>query len=235
MSTQLFYFVRHGQSILNDRGIRQDAHGQLSDKGVEQAHVTGERLEEEQKEKGHIEKILCSPFDRTRETAAIINEHLKIKTPIEYSDLLAERRNPSAIVGKSMDDPEIRKIVDTIDHSYHDDDFRYSDEENFSDLRDRARACLSYLETHTETRILVVTHGIFLKMLIAYMLYGDELNAQDYNKLSFFNPSNNAGITVCQYQSGIFHSKWFAPKPRERWKLVVWDDHIDLRGKNTII
>ena len=80
-----------------------------------------------------------------------------------------------------------------------------------------------------------MTHGIFLKMLIAYMLYGDELSAQDYNKLSFFNPSNNAGITICEYTGGIFGSNWFAPRPRERWKLVVWDDHVDLRGKNTII
>ncbi len=235
MSTHLFYFVRHGQSILNDKGIRQGSVGQLSDKGVEQAHITGERLAEEQSEHGKIQKILCSPFDRTRETADIINMHLKVKSRIEYTPLLAERRNPTEIIGQSVDDLEVRKIVNLIDHSYHDDTYRFSDEENFSDLRDRARDCLAYLETQKSKKILVVTHGIFLKMLIAYMLYRDTLTAADYNKLSYFNPSNNAGITVCELKKGIFGTMFGAPKAEKRWKLIVWDDHIDIKGRNTTI
>lgn len=235
MAHHLFYFVRHGQSILNDRGIRQDSHGQLSERGVEQAHITGERMAEEQSGNGKVDVILCSPYDRTRETADIINMHLKVKTPIVYNDLLAERRNPSEIIGRSVDDPEVRKIVDIIDHSYHDDTFRYSDEENFADLRDRAKQCLEFLETRKEKRILVVTHGIFLKMLIAYMINHDELTAHEYNKLSFFNPSNNAGITVCEYTNGLFNTSLFAPRPENRWKLITWDDHIDLSGHNTTI
>ncbi len=230
MSKHLFYFVRHGQSLLNERGIRQDGHGQLSDRGVEQAHITGERLAEEQRINGHINIIVASPYDRTRETADIINAHIKVKKPIEYSDLLIERRNPTKIIGQSIEDPEIRKIVDMIDHSYHGDDFRYADEENFADLRNRAAACLEFLERRHEKKVLVVTHGIFLKMLVAYMTHGDDLTSQEYNKLSFFNPSNNAGITVAQYSKGLF-----APKHSERWRLLVWDDHIDLKGRNTII
>lgn len=235
MSHHLFYFVRHGQSILNAQGIRQGSTGQLSDIGVEQAHITGERLAEEQADNGKIDKILCSPFDRTRETADIINMHLQVKTPIEYSPLLAERRNPKEIIGHSVDELEVQKIINLIDHSYHDDNYRFSDEENFADLRDRAKQCLNYLESQKDKKILVVTHGIFLKMLIAYMLNRDELTADTYNKLSYFNPSNNAGITVCELQKGWFGSTFHQPKPKDRWKLIVWDDHIDLKGKKTII
>jgi len=235
MANHLFYFVRHGQSILNDRGIRQDRHGQLSERGVEQAHITGERLAEEQAEHGKMSVILCSPFDRTRETADIINMHLKVKKPIVYSELLAERRNPTEIIGRSVDDPEVRKIVDLIDHSFHDDDYRYSDEENFADMKERAKKCLAFLESRHEKRIIVVTHGIFLKILIAYMLNGDALTAHDYNKASYLNPSNNAGITVCQYTNGLFNTSLFAPKREQRWKLIAWDDHINLRGHNTTI
>ncbi len=235
MATYLYYFVRHGQSFLNEKGIRQGSVGQLSDKGVEQAHITGERLFEEQKEHGPIDLILCSPFDRTRETADIINAHLHVKTPIEYSELLAERRNPSEIIGKSVEDPDVERIVDLMDHSYHNDDFRFSDEENFADLKERAKKCLIYLETKKQKRVLVVTHGIFLKMLIAYMQNHDQLTASIYNKLSFFNPANNAGITVCALRTGFMDGKLFAPKENEKWKLVVWDDHIDLKGKNTTI
>lgn len=235
MSTHFFYFVRHGQSILNARGIRQTNIGQLSDKGVEQAHITGERLAEEQSANGKMKLIVCSPFDRTKETAAIIKEHLKYKGEIEYSDLLAERRNPSEIIGKSVDDIEVRRIVDTIDHSFHDDVYRYSDEENFTDLKERAKKCLAYLETKKAKRVVVVTHGIFLKMLIAYMVTGDTLTASEYNRLSYLNPSNNAGITVCAYNYPAFGIKAFGPKGKDRWTMIVWDEHIDLKGKNTTI
>lgn len=230
MRQHIFYFVRHGQSILNEKRIRQDSKGQLSDRGVEQAHVAGERLLKEQQQNGKIEVILCSPYDRTKETAAIINEHLKVKKPIEYSELLAERKNPSYIVGKSTDDPEIKKIVDLMDNTYHDDDFRISDEENFKDLKVRAKKCLAYLEKRREKKVLVVTHGIFLKMLIAYINIGDSLTAKDYNKISYFYPSNNAGITVAGYIDGFF-----APPKNERWTLLVWDDYYDIKGKNTFI
>lgn len=230
MRTHTFYFVRHGQSILNAKHIRQGAEGSLSEKGVEQAHITGERLAEEQTLTGKMQIILVSPYERTKETAEIIAAHIKYKKPLEFNDLLKERRNPSSIVGKSADDPEVARIIDMMDHAYHADDFRISDEENFADLRDRAKACLTYLETQSKKRIVVVTHGIFLKMLIAYMLYREDLTAQTYNKLSFFNPANNAGITVCTYKNGLF-----APRKSKRWQLVAWDDHVDLKGRNTTI
>lgn len=230
MRRHIFYFIRHGQSLFNERKIRQDSHGQLSDRGVEQAHITGERLHEEAIKHGKINVILCSPYDRTKETAAIINEHLKVKKPIEYSPLLAERRNPSQIIGKSTDDPEIKKIVDLMDHTYHSDDYRFSDEENFLDLKARAKECLKYLEKRSEKKIVVVTHGIFLKMLIAYISIGDSLTAKDYNKISFLNPSNNASVTVAEYVNGFF-----APPKEKRWTLLVWDDHYDIKGRDTII
>jgi broad specificity phosphatase PhoE len=241
MATHIFYFVRHGQSILNAKGIRQGSAGQLSEKGVEQAHITGERLAEEQTSvRKKMDVILASPYDRTRETAAIIAEHLHIEKPIEYIELFRERRNPSSIIGKSADDYETGRIIDLMDRSYHSDDFRFADEENFSDLRDRAKACLEFLEkrasTMHEKRVVVVTHGIFLKMLIAYLIHRDELNAQEYNKLSFLNPANNAGITVCTYDAGLFDKGYFAPKkPGLRWQLIAWDQHTETKGRNTTI
>jgi broad specificity phosphatase PhoE len=213
MRKHLFYFVRHGESILNSKGIRQGADGSLSDKGKAQADITGQRLKNRK-----IEVLLVSPYTRTKETAAEINKYLD--KPIEYNDLLKERRNPSEIVGRSVSDPVVMHIVDQIDKSYHLDNYRFSDEENFEDLRDRAKALLAHLETRKEKTVLVVTHGIFLKMFIAYMLYGDKLTASGYNKLSFFNASNNAAITVCQYVDG-----WFAPPKEKRWTLLGWDDY----------
>lgn len=210
---KIFYFVRHGESIMNAKGLRQGPDGSLSEKGVEQAHITGERL------KMHpIEAVIASPFERTKETAETINEHLK--KPLRYSPLLIERRNPSEIVGKSVRDPEIGKIIDIIDKSYHDDNFRYSDEENFADLKERAKKALEFLAIQPEKTLLVVTHSIFLKMIVAYIVEGEKLNASLYNKLSFLNSSNNASITICEYRKGFF-----LPRSKKGWKLLIWDEY----------
>lgn len=215
MSRKTFYFVRHGESLLNAQGIRQGSEGSLSEIGKAQAVTTGQRLARHK-----IDIILASPYLRTKETAAIINEQLKKKKQIEYVDLLHERRNPSEIIGKSIDDPNVKHIIDIIDKSYHDNNYRYSDEENFQDLKDRARSLLEFLAARPEKNILVVTHGIFLRMVAAYIEYGDTLNAATYNTLSFWNASNNAAITVCQYQKGLF-----GPPKNKRWKVLAWDDY----------
>ncbi len=220
MRRKLFYFVRHGERILNAEGIRQGSKGSLSEKGKAQAEATGKRLAHH-----HFQVILASTYTRTKETTDIINTCLDKPRKIEYLDLLAERRNPSEIIGKSIKDPEVQKIVDIIDKSYHRDDFRYSDEENFQDLKDRARRLLEYLSKRREKHVLVVTHGIFLRMVAAYILYGESLTASDYNLLSFLNTYNNAAITICEYKK-----PWFG-KPLERpWELIAWDDYMREKG-----
>ncbi|MDQ3015091.1 MAG: histidine phosphatase family protein [bacterium] len=213
MSRKLFYFVRHGESLLNAESIRQGSEGSLSEKGKEQAEGTAARLADRP-----FEVILASPYTRTKETANIINHILQKSLEIEYSPLLQERRNPSEIIGKSMKDPEVARIIDLIDKSYHSDDYRFSDEENFQDLKARAKAALDYLQIREEKNILVVSHGIFIRMIAAYILYGEALTASDYNLMSFLNASNNAAITVCEYKK-----PWFKDAT---WNLIAWDDYI---------
>lgn len=223
MARKIFYMIRHGESLLNAQHIRQGREGSLSDTGKAQAAATGERLKAVK-----FDAVLVSPYIRTQETAEIIVSQLKYKKPLEYVELLIERRNPSEIVNKSGDDPEIKKIIDTIDKSYHSDDFRYSDEENFNDLKERARQLLAYLATRPEHKLLVVTHSIFLKMVAAYIIHWDQLDSHKYNLLSFINTSNNASITICEYNSGWFGDTWLGKKlnpPEKRWRIMAWDDY----------
>ncbi|MBI5139677.1 histidine phosphatase family protein [Candidatus Nomurabacteria bacterium] len=214
MSQKLIYFVRHGESELNARGIRQGREGALSEKGRMQVHETAERFP---KKKGKPEIIIASPYERTKETAEIIANELKMK--VYYSELLVERRNPSEIVGHAGKEKTVQEIVDKIDKSFHDDSLRYSDEENFTDLKHRAKELLAYIKTLPENRIIMVTHGIFLKMVISYIVRGESLNASEYNKLSFFNAMDNAGITIVKY---IPH--WFK---KDEWKLVAWNNELN--------
>jgi broad specificity phosphatase PhoE len=183
----------------------------LTERGRAQALATAKRFP---KEKGRPEIIIASPYERTRETAKIIGRELHL--PIKYSDLLVERRNPTEVVGHSGKDPEVKKIMDRMDKSYHPDNLRISDEENFMDLKKRAKKLLAYITRRKQKRIIMVTHSNFLKMVISYMLHGKSLTASEYNSLSYFNPIDNAGMAICTCTT-----HWFK---KDEWKLLVWND-----------
>ncbi len=213
MSKKLIYFVRHGETESNAKGIRQGPGGLLSEKGRAQAAEAAKKFP---KHKGRPQVLIASPYERTKETAGIIAKELNMN--VEYSDLLVERRNPSEIIGRFGGDRDVKLIVDRIDKSFHEDDLRYSDEENFTDLKNRARKLLDYIRSRPERRMILVTHSIFLKMVVSYMLYGESLSASEYNKLSYFNPIDNAGLTICQY---VPH--WFV---KDEWKIITWNDKM---------
>ena len=211
MRPRRFYFVRHGETLLNAAHIKQGEAGGLSEAGKQQATAAGTLLVPLR-----IQAIISSPYERAQETADTINELLH--TTISYSSLLAERRNPSDIIGKDRDDPTVAHIVDQMDLAYHDDSYRYGNEENFQDLKTRARKCIGYLARHGATRTCVVTHHAFLKMLLSYMLYRETLHARDYVKLSFFNQSDNGGVSICE-----FHP-WKLLSPTHGWEVISYNE-----------
>jgi broad specificity phosphatase PhoE len=211
MATKIIYFVRHGETENNAKNIRQGPDGGLSEKGRAQALATAKRFP---KGKGRPQVIIASPWQRTKETAMIIAQELHMK--VHYSNLLVERRNPSEIIGRSGNDRDVKEIIDRMDKSYHADDLRISDEENFVDLKARAKKLLRFIKWRMSSRIIMVTHGIFLKMVIAYMEYGDSLTSAQYNKLSYFNPADNASMAICTYTT-----HWFK---KNEWKLLTWND-----------
>jgi len=211
MRPRRFYFVRHGETILNEQHIRQGEDGELSGNGKRQGEKVGVYLK-----RFSIDRIISSDYPRARETAEIINKNLKVQ--IIYSPLLAERRNPKEIIGKSTRDPDVERIVDQMDNAYHEDDYRFSDEENFMDLKKRARKCLNLLARQGAQETAVITHHVFLKILVAYLLYRERLHAADFAKLAFFNVSDNAGITICEFHPWKIFSTTLG------WEVVSYNE-----------
>jgi broad specificity phosphatase PhoE len=149
-----------------------------------------------------------------QKTAEIIGKYLNLK--IKFTDLLKERKNPSEIIGRPSDDLKVKAITDLIDKSYHEDDLRISDEENFIDLKKRAKKLMGFIESRWQKRIIMVTHSRFLKFFIAYMIYRDKLTASEYNTLSFFNTVKNGDMAICKYTH-----HWFK---KDEWELLAWND-----------
>ncbi len=211
MRPRRFYLIRHGETLLNAAHIRQGADGALSEKGRQQADAVGKALQPL-----NIKLIITSTYPRAIETAHIIGTRLHAR--IVTSPLFVERRNPSEIIGKSTRDPEVTRIVDQMDLAYHEDEYRFSDEENFLELRERGRKCLTLLRHHGGRHTAIVTHHVTLKMMLAYMLYRNRLHSADFVKLSFFNISDNACISVCEY------NPWKRFSATRGWSVISYNE-----------
>ncbi len=211
--TRRYYFIRHGETLLNKQKIKQGAEGALSDRGKAQAEAVGAYLAPL-----GIQRIYTSPFERARETAEIIKK--AVRASVRTVPLLAERRNPSAVIGKPTDDPEVRRIIELIDLRFHRDDYRFADEENFLDLVARGRRCLRYLERQSGQRFCVVTHHAFLKILLSCMSYPGEFHVSDHIKFAFFNQADNGGVTICEYR------RWKRFSASRGWTILEYNKQL---------
>ena len=202
----LIYFVRHGESEGNRKGLHQGPDVPLSEEGIKQGQVLAERLK-----KHKIDVIYSSSMIRAIQTAKIISDQLKI--PVESWENLKEIRNPSEIWGKSAEDERILEIKELARKKFLKGDGRYSDEETFEELNKRAKGVLEHLLLrHRAQNVLCVSHATMIKMIICKAIFGESLTPEIFLQLREHLWLKNTGINVCEYTD-----KW-------GWTLVNWND-----------
>lgn len=206
------YFVRHGESEGNIGPVRQGPAAPLTEKGRQQAVFIAERCV-----LLPIEFVVSSTMKRAQETTAIIIG--KLNKSAEYSELFVERRRPKEQVGAAKGDAKALEVEKIIRKNFTHPDFRFSDEENFEDLKLRAREALRYLEHRAEKEILVITHGYFMRVVIAYAVFGEDLTARECERFIQKFHMENTGITVLGFDE---------KKKESPWWLWIWNDHAHL-------
>ena len=211
------YFVRHGESEGNAGNIRGHASHPLTEKGHQQSQLIAERCS-----KLPIEYIISSTMVRARETGDTIAEKLGI-TP-EYSDLFIEAQAPSEFRGKPREDPELLLAQQQINENFGVPGWHFSDEENFEDLKERAHKALERIVEVGKDHILVLTHGWFMRMVIAYALFGDELTSHEASKFVRAAHMENTGLSILGYDE----------TKENPWWLWVWNDHAHLSIKQEL-
>lgn len=205
------YFVRHGESEGNASDRYQLDSSSLSERGREQAKQIAERAS-----RLTVDSLISSTMPRASETAHIISKEIGVD--VEESDLFIERRRPKAQQGLIRTSVEAEEMDKGIIRSGAESGYRYADEENFDDLTIRSSKALSYLEHHESNNILVVTHGVFLRVLLAKAIYGSELTGRESTNIVGAMQTANTGITVFTYDS-----------ERSRpWQITSWNDHAHL-------
>jgi 2,3-bisphosphoglycerate-dependent phosphoglycerate mutase len=206
------YFVRHGATASNElpfgERVFQLFETPLSELGVRQATLLAQRFKTIP-----AEVIITSEMERARQTAEIIAEASEL--PLISSPLFHEILRPSEIRGKSQLDPFAAEVFSKITEQFADSSKRFSDEENFFDLKARATHAITFLESRPEEHIGVVTHGAFLFAIITVMMSGTKSTPEEFLSLESFLYPSNTGITVCKFRRG-------------RWRLWTWNDDAHL-------
>jgi len=203
------YFVRHGETAFNALKIHQHNEVPLSPKGLQQARFVANRFRDIP-----LDLIISSDAIRAQQTAEEISQ--VTKKEIFYTPLLRERKNPTEIHGKKMDDPDVIRVKEIMRKNARLTDWHFSDEENFTDLKKRATEFFGYLSLFKEENILAVTHGRILMMIIGLIIFGNEMTSNESDHVNETFRLSNTGITLCeQEKSGL-------------WKLITWNDHAHL-------
>lgn len=206
------YFVRHGESTGNVGDFRQGPDTPLSIKGEEQAKLVAERFRSIE-----IDKIVVSTYARASQTAEYINRILN--KDIECSELLVERIKPSKVVGKHKDDPGALAIDKLHIDNFHNPEFKFEDGETFTEMKKRALDLLTFVQKIPEEKILCVSHGIFLRMILACVIHGQKLTSHQYWDFYINVSLGNTSITVFEQSDKDGDLKW---------KLKVWGDMAHL-------
>lgn len=212
---KLIYFVRHGQTVANIAGQTQGPDDPLNETGLKQASVIAERAKNLD-----FETIVASDYLRAKITAEKIQE--ATNKPIVFSALFRELRRPSEFWGRVVqDDEEVLAGYELLNKHFRDKDWHFSDEENFHDVSERGFSALEYLLAKSEERILVVTHGNFMRNLLGIMLRGAAYSPQDYIDIESTFELDNTSITVAEY-------KHHGRGNTATWMIGAWNDRAHL-------
>jgi len=210
---KIVYFVRHAQSDDNVAPVFQSPSSPLSEKGKRQAERIAERIS-----MLHFGALIASPFERAKQTAQAIAR--ATGRNVEYSDLFVERVKPTYIDGKPYTDQKANKLWRDWQKSLYTSGARAEDGENFDDLLTRAGKALAFLSDRRERSLIVVTHGYFLRTIVARVLLGSTLSGEAFRQLQKAAAMENTGLTVLRYHGG------FEEEPS--WRLWIYNDHAHL-------
>jgi broad specificity phosphatase PhoE len=210
---KIVYFVRHGESADNVLPVFQSPDSPLNDNGRRQAAMIANRVS-----RLSFEALIASPFQRAKETAEAIQQ-VTGKTP-EFSTLFVERVKPTSINGKPFADKAANTAWRAWEKSLYTPGMRVEDGENFDDLVARADKALAFLSERREQALAVVTHGYFLRTIIARVLLGDLLSGEAFRRIQQRASMENTGLSVLRCEGGA--------ESDARWHLWTYNDHAHL-------
>lgn len=205
------YFIRHGeaQSNVNPLLALSPEQDGLTELGKKQTQSIISRFKNVP-----IDIIVTSSIERARQTALEIKKALG--KPLVENSLFKERKGCFEIVWdyRNLSPRDLEKKMK--EHSNY-PEWKADFDESFIELSKRIEGARKMIEGLKEQHVLVVTHAMFLKAFIAFLVL--EGNVSEGECVLFMKnlKIENSGITVCE----------FNPE-RSLWRLVTWNDQAHL-------
>ncbi|MFQ5572556.1 MAG: histidine phosphatase family protein [Rhodothermales bacterium] len=198
MQETTFYFIRHGQTDHNLRGIVQGrgVDPVLNETGRRQAEAVARRLADVS-----LDVIYASTLRRAVETAEVIaHEHADV--PVHFLPDLEEMAW-GVYEGKVLADG-VQQALDRVYEQWKDGAyaFRIEGGESILDVQQRGiRVMCRLQEQHPGGTVLVVTHGRFLRVLLSTLL--DEYGLERMHDIEH----TNTGVNVLTGSNGCFEAR----------------------------
>lgn len=167
------YLIRHGQTtgdIENRYGGEYDDH--LTELGQKQSAEAAKKLAD----KG-IEIIYCSPLQRARETATIIEEGNDSHLGLSIISVFRERNRYGVLTGLTKDEAA-QKFPDQV-KLLEDEHQTLQNGEDYESFGQRIRAALQKIDTGKYKTVAVVTHGGPIRYIFREILQQGEIEIGD--------------------------------------------------------
>lgn len=184
------YFVRHGQTEWNAiRRMQGQWNSDLSQLGREQAAVNARFLVQRQ-----IDHMVASPLDRTRQTADIVDEQLKLGY---QTDGRIKEWHCGDWSGEMWDEV-VTKWPEEF-NAWQADQFYYRgpNAENYPDMVARAEPFLDELLATSFKKIAVVSHGMIGRVMIGTLM------SMSPEEMLSFSQANDAVICITVTDDGF--------------------------------
>jgi broad specificity phosphatase PhoE len=187
--------VRHGESLSNAHpeavALSEEEGDRLTDEGRRQSEAAARALRG-----SGATRLLTSRMRRATETAAVIARGLGLEAEIDPG--IHELRESAGYGSLPPEEQKLHRWSAWMAEHGDDPDYSYNEGESFNELRARVRDFQRRMATAGPGTVIAITHGIFLRFLLADILWGDRFRAADVQRLWLLR-TINGGISVFEH------------------------------------
>jgi broad specificity phosphatase PhoE len=188
--------VRHGESRSNAHpeavALSEEEGDRLTERGQRQSEAAAEAL------RGiGATRLLTSPMRRATETAAALSHALELEPEVDPG--IHELRESAGFGSLPPEEQKLRRWSVWMAEHGDDPDYSFNGGESFNEVRRRVREFLARIARADDPgAVVAVTHGIFLRFLLADILWEDRFRAADVQRLWLLR-TINGGISLFEH------------------------------------
>ena len=208
--------IRHGKTDVHLENKRQSPDSPLGEYGRKQAEILASKMNLNQ-----IDHLYSSDWPRAFQTAQILSRPSSKEIKI-YP--LVHEIEKSPILDNILEDSEINlRFKKELQENKNNFDWKFDNRgESFREAIERAQKVLKFLETeHPNDTVAIVSHGIFIAVVTALVLLGNDFDNKTFRNLCWSLKIHNTGVSSFKFDPESKH-----------WSMICFNDHSHLANES---